>query len=477
MNPQLLLPVAQRNAVEERAKQLVKAGCPSYAMAWYQAYDDLRRTAGQGASNSYTDSAPTAVAEPRPTTIPVSLQPQVMQLAVPVTADEMLQSAQASERLKRRAVAPKGPSRNLLAEVLAPDQLDADALSAYLSVRAAMAYGRRDEIEDQVRAEGGQHFAYFAAGRTAAFGYTLYKHAFLSFRGTISLGQFCRTDLNIIPSDRPLRHLGFNRAWLLVRERIIEWADALPEDLRRLVLTGHSLGAALAVLAAFHLVERYPIRAVITFGTPRVGLFSFRHSYHVKSCGEQTLHAITRRYTHETDLVSRIPPPLLYCHVGEEWIVHSSGVIEKGRPVGHIARFEEWWESLPLKEQSSKPPSIDSISSSSPATPNSATPLSRADRTKLATWKFLQHLRLIASIAQATSLQFLWVASAAFGVLFCAAFRQDVRRHSHAKYVNAYRKAYPELTLIRDPQKLLAERMIQSFSVNLMKKNQPSNQA
>jgi hypothetical protein len=109
MNPQLLLPVAQRNAVEERAKQLVKAGCPSYAMAWYQAYDDLRRTAGQGASNSYTDSAPTAVAEPRPTTIPVSLQPQVMQLAVPVTADEMLQSAQASERLKRRAVAPKGP--------------------------------------------------------------------------------------------------------------------------------------------------------------------------------------------------------------------------------------------------------------------------------------------------------------------------------------------------------------------------------
>jgi hypothetical protein len=82
----------------------------------------------------------------------------------------------------------------------------------------------------------------------------------------------------------------------------------------RTIFTGHSLGAALATLAA----SLYAPDALYTFGSPRVGDQAFVNT--VKGIG--TL----RRYVDCCDIVTRIPPePLLYEHVGSPLYIDCRG--------------------------------------------------------------------------------------------------------------------------------------------------------
>ena len=76
---------------------------------------------------------------------------------------------------------------------------------------------------------------------------------------------------------------------------------------QRLWLTGHSLGGALATLAAAH-VDSMPTQGLYTYGCPRVGDAKFaaalpRRSYY--------------RFVHRDDWVPTVPPELLgYVHAG-----------------------------------------------------------------------------------------------------------------------------------------------------------------
>ncbi len=169
--------------IAERAWQLFKEGCPTYSIAWYQAYDELLHTTVPTAPSS-VDSRGTAVAESQAVEEFRPLQLHVTRPEV-LTADEILARVRASEKRERPAVPLQRPSPNSVEEVLAADELDFDALSAYLSVRAVMAYGSKHEIKNQLGTEQGcTNVTYFEKGPTAAFGYTLHKHAFLAFRGS-----------------------------------------------------------------------------------------------------------------------------------------------------------------------------------------------------------------------------------------------------------------------------------------------------
>jgi pimeloyl-ACP methyl ester carboxylesterase len=91
-------------------------------------------------------------------------------------------------------------------------------------------------------------------------------------------------------------HQGFARAYATVH-------DAIREELARhggtLLITGHSLGAALATLAAADHAGRQP--ALITFGSPRVGDATFA----------RLLAGLPiRRFVDCCDVVTRIPPEL-----------------------------------------------------------------------------------------------------------------------------------------------------------------------
>ena len=83
-----------------------------------------------------------------------------------------------------------------------------------------------------------------------------------------------------------------------------------------LVLAGHSVGGACAVLMACHLARQgVRVRAVYTFGTPKCADATFCAAYRRRGLWERTW-----RYTTERDPVPHLPP-LLYRHVGRPVIV------------------------------------------------------------------------------------------------------------------------------------------------------------
>jgi len=77
-------------------------------------------------------------------------------------------------------------------------------------------------------------------------------------------------------------HRGFLRAIISLLPKIMRWLDGAQAGrvAKPLLLTGHSLGGALATMAAYFLQQRgYPIGAVYTFASPRVGNGAWRDAY------------------------------------------------------------------------------------------------------------------------------------------------------------------------------------------------------
>lgn len=87
-------------------------------------------------------------------------------------------------------------------------------------------------------------------------------------------------------------HAGFLRCWDVLQRRV-----RLAVGDRRAVLTGHSLGGAMATLAAASLSR---VLEVVTFGCPRVGDRQFAKSYLVGG-------PPTTRYVHRFDPVPLVP--------------------------------------------------------------------------------------------------------------------------------------------------------------------------
>jgi hypothetical protein len=113
-------------------------------------------------------------------------------------------------------------------------------------------------------------------------------------------------------------HAGFANAFLSVNGRIAqELGDALAPA--RLVITGHSLGAALATLAA----SWWKGALAVTFGSPRVGNPAF-----VQTIAPDR----SRRYVDCCDIVTRVPSDLagLYEHTAVAIPVDSAGILRPG---------------------------------------------------------------------------------------------------------------------------------------------------
>jgi triacylglycerol lipase len=159
----------------------------------------------------------------------------------------------------------------------------------------------------------------------------------VAFRGTEQLPEDWITDANVRPEQQPWNvkdasifvHQGFQRAldlvWAELREELIK-AD------RPIWFTGHSLGGALAVLAAYRLVhcegDKIPtIGGVYTFGQPRVGNAAL-----ASSCSLQLSQRIFR-YVNSSDIVPLVPPskPIDYDHFGNARYFDAAGNLHRER--------------------------------------------------------------------------------------------------------------------------------------------------
>ena len=106
-------------------------------------------------------------------------------------------------------------------------------------------------------------------------------------------------------------HTGFINAYKApgVRDALHAFMD---DGVCRVTVTGHSLGAALAVLCAVDLQYNFPEKdyEVFLFGCPRVGNRAFQKSYNKRVFK-------TMRVENGNDIVTKVPPAILgYRHVG-----------------------------------------------------------------------------------------------------------------------------------------------------------------
>jgi hypothetical protein len=89
-----------------------------------------------------------------------------------------------------------------------------------------------------------------------------------------------------------------------------------------LTICGHSLGGALATLLALDVAVNTPCKrpSLITFASPRVGDLHFAHYFNaaVPDCD---------RIANQKDIVTHLPMPPLYIHVGDETLLNPKNSI------------------------------------------------------------------------------------------------------------------------------------------------------
>jgi len=141
--------------------------------------------------------------------------------------------------------------------------------------------------------------------------------AALIFRGTTDLMDWL-TDFRAFPVSWPAGgfvHEGFAEAIELVQSRITASLKQNVPSGCPLFIAGHSLGAALATLAA----SLFKPRVLYDFGSPRVGDSEFA----------QSLNGISiYRVVNNRDVVTVVPPPVPFHHFGElHYITHDGDVL------------------------------------------------------------------------------------------------------------------------------------------------------
>lgn len=152
--------------------------------------------------------------------------------------------------------------------------------------------------------------------------------------------------LPLVPARRPAHgrvHRGFRKALDEIWEPLSELVARLRRDdpARAIWLTGHSLGGALALLAASRLPQ---VQGVYVFGAPHVGDARFRDTLPVRPV----------RFVHGNDLVTRVPiialnlPPRLT----RKGFVPLLELLGTYRPVGETVAFDQAGRLVPSLDPS-----------------------------------------------------------------------------------------------------------------------------
>ena len=160
---------------------------------------------------------------------------------------------------------------------------------------------------------------FLSAGETQCFIGSTADVLLVAFRGTESLGDWLG-NLDVFSTQKSYGrvHRGFWSAFQDVRELLDEafaqWIS------RPVVITGHSLGGALATIAAAEWQGVREISGIYTFGQPRVGKADFA-DFAASHFGNRFY-----RFVNDDDIVPRVPPG--YEHVGRLFQFDGVGNVE-----------------------------------------------------------------------------------------------------------------------------------------------------
>ncbi|CAB4004098.1 mastigoneme [Paramuricea clavata] len=145
------------------------------------------------------------------------------------------------------------------------------------------------------------------------------KAIIVSFRGTVDTkgwinnAKFLKRDYQSCKGCKV--HTGFSKFYNSVQMHLLAKVSALSHahPNSKVIVTGHSLGGAMATLAAVELAKAGYKTDLITYGSPRVGNKQF--SKYV----DNTMNGLNLRVTYKKDIVTASPPQSIgYWHVGRE---------------------------------------------------------------------------------------------------------------------------------------------------------------
>jgi hypothetical protein len=205
----------------------------------------------------------------------------------------------------------------------------------WLAEAATLAYADEDFAARRFKAAGLDEVRFFDQRSTQCFVASNRDVAVVAFRGSevwkrrdqqgepVAIADFM-TNVDFWLTDwtgGARVHRGFKNALEEVWGELFPYLRALQGRGCRIWMTGHSLGAALATLAA----DRYgEVQGVYTFGSPRVGNSRFKDRYAIR----------TYRFVNGSDMVTGLPPAGFYVHVGEPKFIDGEGRI-LDRPVAN----------------------------------------------------------------------------------------------------------------------------------------------
>ncbi|MEX1208467.1 MAG: lipase family protein [Acidimicrobiia bacterium] len=221
---------------------------------------------------------------------------------------------------------------------------------------SAAAYRDRLGAQAATEALGLTGFQWFSAQSTQAFTASDGDHLYVAFRGTEANPIDWSRNAQFKPtaSEFGRIHSGFGSGVEEVWQGVL---DAIIASGKPVVFTGHSLGGALAALAAFRADRAgHPVAAIYTYGQPRVGHRDFSRAF------SERLEDRTYRAINHVDLVTRVPLLLQgYRHVGSRVYFDRSGAAHLGTSAWRVAlddvtfRLTHWGQikeiaALPLHD-------------------------------------------------------------------------------------------------------------------------------
>ena len=160
--------------------------------------------------------------------------------------------------------------------------------------------------------------------------------ACLVFRGT-EMSSFLDIiiDLLCLPWYRPATHFGFGFSWRSVRKEVRQWLKDHEGKFESVALYGHSLGGAIAHIAALDLASdeehTYNIDEVLTYGAPRSSFLFTGETFDellLETNHKKTLGSVTLRVVNKLDLISKVPFSWSgYRHVGKLVYLSTDGKV------------------------------------------------------------------------------------------------------------------------------------------------------
>jgi Lipase (class 3) len=195
-------------------------------------------------------------------------------------------------------------------------------IAVFLAEASSAAYPTGD-AQGFVARSGLAGFASFDSGNVQGYHCSTEQAALLVFRGTSNIGQWIR-DARVLPApflDWGWAHLGFVNGIKAV-ETSLQQFDKIAKSTARVWVAGHSLGGALAVLAAARLKSLGVCTpSVLTYGQPAAGFADFVARFN-SELPLRMWHIINQQ-----DIVPRIPP-LPYHHCNTAKRILRPGVFE-----------------------------------------------------------------------------------------------------------------------------------------------------